>query len=236
MNKNRDEYIPPVKYPWLTSLNDLLLFYALRESTFKPSLVEQSQPEKGHRVLDVGCGTGTLTLLIKKARPEAEVVGIDGDRKVLEIATRKVAKAGLDVTLDHGMAFDLPYPDGSFDRVLSSLLFHHLTRENKVGTLREIFRVLRPSGELHVADWGKPHNWLMRVAFLSVRMLDGFKTTADNVNGLLPGLIGHVGFEDIQESRRYMTMSGTLWLYKGRGNYICFAAPTNRQGWLAPSG
>ena len=165
-------------------------------------------------VLDVGCGTGTLTLLIKKAHPEAEVIGIDGDRKILEIAKKKVGKAGLDVTLDYGMAFDLPYPDGSFDRVFSSLLFHHLTRENKVGTLKEIFRVLRPGGELHVADLGKPHNWIMSVAFLSVRMLDGFKTTADNINGLLPVLFGYAGFEDIQQSRRYMTMSGTLGLYK----------------------
>lgn len=214
MNKNQDEYISPLKFRWLTSLYDVLLYFALRESTFKASLVEQSQTENGHRVLDVGCGTGTLTLLIKKAQPEAEVIGIDGDRKVLEIAKRKVGKADLDVTLDYGMAFDLPYPDGSFDRVFSSLLFHHLTRENKVGTLKEIFRVLRPGGELHVADLGKPHNWIMSVAFLSVRMLDGFKTTADNKNGLLPVLFGYAGFEDIQQSRRYMTMSGTLGLYK----------------------
>lgn len=119
----------------------------------------------------------TLTFLVKRLRPEADVVGLDGDPKVLEIARAKAAEAGVDIALDHGMAFELPYPDASFHRVLSSLLFHHLTRENKVRTLREVFRVLQPGGELHVADWGEAQNRLMRGAFLLVQLLDGFETT-----------------------------------------------------------
>jgi len=114
------------------------------------------------------------------------------------------------------MAFELPYPDATFDRVISSLLFHHLTRGNKERTLREVFRVLRRGGELHVADWGKAQNRLMRTAFLLVQMLDGFETTADNVRGLLPELFRAAGFEDIQEPTRYMTVVGTLSLYKAR--------------------
>jgi ubiquinone/menaquinone biosynthesis C-methylase UbiE len=114
------------------------------------------------------------------------------------------------------MAFDLPYADASFDRVISSLLFHHLARENKERTLREISRVLRPKGMLHVADWGKAQNLPMRVAFLLVQMLDGFTTTADNVRGLLPELIRAAGFESVQESVRYITIVGTLSLYEAR--------------------
>ncbi len=128
MDKNQDEYIPALKYSWLTPLYDSLLHWVLRESNFKRCLVEQASIENDHRVLDLGCGTGTLTLSIKQAHPQSEVVGLDGDAKVLEIAKAKVARSGLEVTLDYGMAFDLPYSDGSFDCVLSSLLFHHLTR------------------------------------------------------------------------------------------------------------
>ncbi len=186
------------------------------ESKFKRCLVEQARIESGHRVLDLGCGTGTLALLIKQTQQQAEVVGLDGDPKVLEIAKAKVARSGPEITMDYGMAYELPYPDDSFDRVLSSLLFHHLTRENKVRTLTEVFRVLRPGAQLHVADWGTPGNILMRIAFLSVQMLDGFKTTADNVNGLLPELFSTAGFEVTQESARYMTISGTLSLYRAR--------------------
>ncbi len=198
MTKNRDEYIPALKYRLFTSLYDPLLYWVLRESKFKRCLVEQAGIESGHRVLDLGCGTGTLALMIKGTQLEAEVVGLDGDPKVLEIAKAKVARSGQEITMDYGMAYELPYPDDCFDRVLSSLLFHHLTRENKVRTLTEVNRVLRPGGELHVADWGKPQNRLMRIAFLSVQMLDGFKTTADNVSGLLPELFSSAGFEVAQ--------------------------------------
>jgi SAM-dependent methyltransferase len=114
------------------------------------------------------------------------------------------------------MAFELPYSDDSFDRVLSSLLFHHLTRENKIRTLTEVFRVLRPSGELHVADWGKAQNAFMRIAFLLVQALDGFNTTADNVSGILPDLFRSAGFEEVQQSTRYSTIFGTLSLYRAR--------------------
>ena len=144
------------------------------------------------------------------------MVGLDGDPRVLEIARAKAAKARLDVTLDHGMSFALPYPDSSFNRVISSLLFHHLTRENKVRTLKEVFRVLRPGGQLHMADWGKPQNGFMRVAFLLVQMLDGFETTTDNVKGLLPEFFRAAGFEDVQESARHMSIVGSFSLYRAR--------------------
>ena len=216
MVKNRHAYIPALRYDWLTPLYDPLVRWTLRESTFKRHLVKQGGIERGHRVLDLGCGTGTLTLLIKSYYPRAEVVGLDGDPKVLEAARSKAARARLKVRFDHGMAFELPNPDASCDRVISSLLFHHLTRENKERTLREVFRVLRPGGELHVADWGKAQNKLMRVAFLLVQMLDGFETTADNVSGLLPELFRMAGFVKVEESARYMTIVGTLSLYKAQ--------------------
>ncbi|URD53439.1 class I SAM-dependent methyltransferase [Chroococcidiopsis sp. CCNUC1] len=216
MDKNRNQYIPALKYDWLTPLYDPLLKWTMGEFAFKRQLVRQAGIEKGNRVLDLGCGTATLTLLIKKTHPEAKVVGLDGDLKVLEIAKAKAVKTGLKIALDRGMAFELPYPDNSFDRVLSSLVFHHLTRDNKVRTLKEVFRVLKPGGELHVADWGKPQNTLMRVAFLLVQMLDGFNTTADSVKGLLPELFSQAGFEDTQQTDRHITLFGTLALYRAR--------------------
>ena len=94
------------------------------------------------RVLDLGCGTGTLTIMIKQAHPEAEVVGLDGDPAVLEIARTKAMQAGVKISLDHGMAFHPPYQDNSFDRVLSSLVIHHLTTENKQRAMHEIYRIL----------------------------------------------------------------------------------------------
>lgn len=208
------EFVPALKYDWLTRFYDPLVELTTREAMFKRRLVKQAKIEPDHRVLDLGCGTATLTVRIKRMRPQAHVVGIDGDPKILAIARRKVADAGMDIDLDFGMAFDLPYPDGAFDRVLSSLLFHHLTREDKARSLREIKRVLRPGGELHIADWGKAKNIVMRAAFLVVQSLDGFRITSDNVNGLLPMFVADAGFERVTEPARFSTMLGSLSLYR----------------------
>ena len=216
MSEDRANYIPALRYEWLTGFYDTVMDKLMRETTFKQALIRQARVKKGHRVLDLGCGTATLTLMIKQAHPEAEVTGLDGDPKALGIARAKVARSGLTITLDEGMAFNLPYPDSSFDRVFSGLLFHHLTREDKVRTLKEVVRILVPGGELHVADWGKPSNPLMRLAFFLVQLLDGFKTTAENVNGLLPDFFSKAGLQDVQETARYATLFGTMALYKAR--------------------
>ena len=216
MNEDRSKYIPALRYEWLTGFYDTVMDRMMRETIFKQAIVRQAQVKKGHRILDLGCGTATLTLLIKQAHPEAQVVGLDGDPKALEIARGKVARSGLTITLDEGMAFDLPYPDNSFDRVFSGLLFHHLTREDKERSLKEVYRVLQPGGELHVADWGKAGNALMRSAFFLVQLLDGFKTTSDNVNGLLPNFFSKAGLQDVQQTAQYATMFGTMALYKAK--------------------
>jgi len=219
MADKHKEYLPALSYDWLTPLYDPLVRLTTLELTFKRHLVQQAQIENGHRVLDLGCGTATLTLLIKETHPGAEVVGLDGDAKILEIAKEKVEKAGLSVTLDCGMAFELPYNTASFDRVLSTLVLHHLTCVNKERALWEVLRVLRPGGELHVADWGKPQNTLMRIASLPLRIFDGLETTFENVNGLLPSMFHDAGFEEILEPAQYMTLFGTLSLYKARKPY-----------------
>lgn len=123
---------------------------------------------------------------------------------------------GIDIKFNQGMSFELPYPNHSFDHVLTSLMLHHLTLGNKLRTLKEIFRVLKPRGELHIADWGKAQNRFMRIAFFSIQILDGFKTTADNVNGRIPQIIGKAGFVESKEMDNLMTVYGTLSLYKAK--------------------
>ena len=216
MRKKSNTYISALSHDWLTPLYDLLMRWTMPESTFKRRLIEQTRINSGHRVLDLGCGTATLTLLIKRTHPEATVVGLDADPKILRIAKNKATQAGLEITLDQGMSFDLPYPEASFDRVVSSLVFHHLNRDSKVATLNEAHRVLRSGGELHIADFGKAQNGLMRFASFPWRLVGGFKTTADNVNGLMPQLMRSNGFVEVHESARYMTLFGTLCLYASR--------------------
>ena len=213
MGRKGDKYIPAFRFRWLTRFFDPFIRWTMPEAALKRQLVEQAQIRPGHRVLDLGCGTATLTVLIKRLHPGAEVVGLDGDQEILEIARAKVARAGLDIALEQGMAFALPYPVSSFDRVLSSMVFHHLARENKARTLQEVFRVLRPGGELHVVDFGRPHNALTGLISLVMRRLE---ETSDNIKGLLPEMMRRAGFEEVGEAARHTTVFGTICLYRAR--------------------
>jgi len=211
-----EAFVPALSYDWLTPFYDTVVRLTTREKVFKRALVEQAQVRGNHRVLDLACGTATLTILLKQDQPLAEVVGIDGDDRILAIAKTKANAVGVEIQFDEGMSFDLPYPDEFFDRVTSSLFFHHLSRENKVKTLGEVIRVLKPNGEFHVADWGLPANLVMKVLSRSIQLLDGFETTADNFNGFLPKLMADAGFEQIEETNHYNTLFGTIRLHRSR--------------------
>ncbi len=139
--------------------------------------------------------------------------GLDGDPKVLEIARLKAAKAGVNLMLDYGMAYQLPYPDGSFDRILSSLVFHHLTRDDKQRAMSEVYRVLRPGGEFHIVDFGKPRGVYGRLASQFIKRME---EAGDNVDGLLPVMMVNTGFQQVEEPPHYTTVFGTLTLYRGR--------------------
>src|SRR3990172_3394335 len=141
MSRRRD-FIPALNREWLTPVYDPLIRWTMRESTFKPRLVQAARIAPGHRVLDLGCGTATLTILIKQMHPESEVTGLDIDARILDVAREKISRAGLDITLDQGPATALSYPDDSFDRILSSLVIRHLEEvgDNIAGMLPAIFR------------------------------------------------------------------------------------------------
>ncbi len=215
MRKREKNYIPALGFSRLTGIYDFVLRLALSERTLKEKLVAQARVEPGHRVLDLGCGTATLTVMLKKAYPDASVLGLDVDTSILRIAGRKIAAAELQVDLAAGMADAPPFAPRSFDRIVSSLLFHHLTEEAKRRTLARMRELLRPGGELHVADWGEARSLLMRAAFLGVQLLDGFETTADNIRGRLVSFMKEAGFASVAETHRAPTLFGTLSLYRG---------------------
>jgi ubiquinone/menaquinone biosynthesis C-methylase UbiE len=207
-------YIPALAYRPLTAIYDPVVRLTTRESTFKAALLRQAGLQPGDQVLDLGCGTGTLTIAAKQLQPAAVLTGLDGDPEILLRARNKATRAGVNIRFDEALSHCMPYADESFDAVLSSLFFHHLNRDSKLATLREIRRVLKPGGRLHVADWGKAANPLMRALFYGIQVLDGFNTTADNVAGMLPGFMRDCGFHEVEEAARFATMFGTLSLYR----------------------
>ena len=201
-------YVPALRFAWLTPFYDFGAAATTREKLFKRHLLQQASLQPGWDVLDLGCGTGTLAIWAKQAQPDAHIVGLDGDRQVLEIARRKARKGKHDIDLLEGLSYRLPFDDNSFDCVLSSLLFHHLVPDDKTATLAEVQRVLRPGGELHVADWGAAAGPVSRALFRSVQRLDGEANTIDHVMGRFPAYLTRAGFQGVEVCDSFYTIFG----------------------------
>jgi ubiquinone/menaquinone biosynthesis C-methylase UbiE len=198
-------FVPAAGRRGLTALYDPAMALTMREGAWRPLLVEATVsglPRRG-TIVDVGAGTGRLALRLMQARPDADVTAIDGDPDVLRRAAVKGVRGRL------GLADDLPLDDRSADRVVMSLLLHHLDRAAKLDALREARRVLAPGGRLHVADWGRPDPFT-RAGFLGLQLLDGFPGTRDHAAGRLPGLIGEAGFDAVTTTDRFRTFWGRL--------------------------
>lgn len=164
----------------------------------------------GERVLDLGCGTGTLLLMIKARQPGAVMTGIDPDPGILAVAAEKARRTGTEIGLVVGFGDRLPHADRSFDRVVSTLAFHHLTRREKKGTLSEAFRVLRPGGRLHITDVGRPRGVLMR-AVTSPGLIS--ERTRDNLLGHVPEYMADAGFVGVGEGERANRIFGAVGFY-----------------------
>ena len=211
-NSGDGNYIPAMGVGWLTPLFDQVTRLLMPEDRIKGKLVREAHIENDQHVLDIGCGTGTLLLLIKESYPEVTLTGLDGDAEVLAIAHRKLDKAGIDAQLDHTVADAMPYPDGSLDRVVSSLVFHHLESEVKRGALAEAFRVLRPGGRIAILDIGTPHSFFTRLIAPIMRRLE---RAADNIDGRIPEFMREAGFSNVHEINHLPGLFGTLTIVVG---------------------
>ena len=204
------DYVPALRFRALTRFYDPIARLTTRERSVKQALIRYARVPDDATVIDLGCGTGTLTVWLKQQYPGARVIGLDADPTILEYARGKARAAGVDVEFIEGFAGELPFGDGSAQRVVSSLFFHHLQPADKRGALSEVLRVLSSGGELHISDWGPPSSFLMRALFFPVRVLDGFPNTRDNVQGNLPSLIREAGAERVVQHASFNTMFGTL--------------------------
>lgn len=209
-------YVPGLAFHALTPLYDRVLRLMFAEVALKIRLLDQATLATGQRVLDLGCGTGTLLVLIHEREPRARAFGVDGDSQMVGHAATKLDAAGISPHVIVALAQEMPLASRSFDRILSTLFFHHLPTATKPAVLQETLRILRPGGELHVMDFGRPSGWARWLIFTILRAFDGLDNTADHAKGLLPRRMEEAGFADVREVARVDTLVGTVTYHRGR--------------------
>jgi ubiquinone/menaquinone biosynthesis C-methylase UbiE len=214
MPQTKQDYIPALSFRFLTPFYDFIQKYIVRDVRYKTLLIQQANIQAGHKVLDLGCGTGTLALMAKESQPDADVFGLDADPEMLNVAKQKADEKRLSATFDVGFTNQLPYPDNSFDRVMSSIMIHHLKTPDKIKTAQEIFRVLKPAGELHIIDFGKPYTLYGK---LLGPFLYRFEEANDNIAGDLPKIFGEPGLKT-EIVGHFWTFFGDLAFLKGKKN------------------
>lgn len=163
------------------------------EGTVRQSLIARIQG-RPRRILDLGCGTGSMTLALKRAFPQAEVIGLDLSPYMLVVATSKAQKLGLTVQFLQGNAESTPFPDRSFDLVTASLLFHETPNAVARAILRESYRLLQDGGEIAILDGNQ--QVLRRMNWTSPIFEEPY--LAEYALGSVDAWLGAVGFESVQ--------------------------------------
>lgn len=202
-------YLPGMGRDWLLPLYDPFT-RLIGAGAVHRQLADQAELGSAHRVLEIGCGTGNLALLVKRTHPRLEVTGLDPDPKALARAGRKARRSGLDLRLDRGFADQLPYPDASFDRVLSSLMFHHLDAGQRAASLREVRRVLRPGGSLHLMDMSGDGHHLHGLTRLARRG----NAPQENLDEIIPASLREAGFSQPAITSHLTKHIGSLTYYR----------------------
>lgn len=190
-----------------------------RERLWRSMLAMHTALKAGDVVIDVGCGTGSLALLLHEIEPCARVIGVDPDPEVLAIARHKAEAAGADKVewrAGLGDALTDVVDAGVADTIVSSLLFHQCPVAMKRAILSSMVETLRPGGKLVIADFGLQRTRLMRLAFRVVQLADGREDTQFNADGALPGLMSEVGFGHVRETAAVSTVNGSISIYTAR--------------------
>ena len=212
------KFIPALGYEFLSDYYDLAIKVTMPEKKFRNRLIDFVDPKEKEKILEFGFGTAQNIIILKQRFPNCNIQGVDIDPKIKSIAEYKLKKTGIEAPLFLYDGNKLPFEDDSIDKVYSSLVFHQLDMITKLKCLLEINRILKPNGELIIGDWGKAKTKWMRLSFYLVQLLDGFKTTTDNVNGLMTKYITDAGFKNVEEISYINTSIGTYSYYKAYKN------------------
>ncbi len=208
------QFTPALGLPGLTRGYDLAIRLLTREAVWRNMLLRQVAPLSNETIIDVGCGTGTFAMMLKRAAPAARITAIDPDQDVLDRARRKAEAADIEIEWRQGFAQDVADLGVSFDKAVSSLVFHQVPLVGKRAGVAAMFACVRPGGEVHIADYALQDSALMRALFrLTVQTLDGRADTQPNADGVLERILSDYGAAVVALRAIVPTATGAISLF-----------------------
>lgn len=205
-------FTPAAGYSALTPVYDIALRVLTREARWRNALLDQIDLRDHESILDVGCGTGTLAIMLKLRVPDARVIGLDPDPTVLQVAAAKARRAGAHVEWRLGFAQDAP-SIGQVDQVVSTLVFHQVSLGGKRAGLRAMFEAVRPGGAIHLADYCRQPDWVARQLFRFIQMLDGQADTQANLEGAVERTLEDLSGKPANPRAIVRTLTGAISLF-----------------------
>lgn len=210
--QSKESYVPALGYGWLTSLYDPLVRTWGPAARMRASVIESLALEPGMRVIELGSGPGRLAIDLKRAHPEVEVEGVDIDPRMLRLAKKNAQRAGLSIDF-HEADIAAPLELGVYDRVFSTMTFHHLAPNEKVRALGAAKQLLRKGGHFVVADFGRPRDWLQRALFTCIQQpLDGSTNTVPHKTGAYEDALREA-FGSVRSAEYWKTAVGTIEMF-----------------------
>ncbi len=209
-------FTPALGKAWLTPLYDIAIRLLTSERAWRNALIDHADVQPGDRLIDVGSGTGSLLLGLRDACSDAELLGVDPDAQVLEIARRKADSVAKPITWHNGFLDSLKVDaDRRPNKIVSSLVFHQVPVEQKKAMIDQIWSLLEPGGMVLIADYMRQEKPLMRRLFrATVQTLDGVPDTQPNADGLMERLISE-RFERSERLAIFEAATGAISLWRG---------------------
>ena len=188
------------------------LYVPTEKSRFRENIIAIADLKPGENVIDVGCGTGTLSVLAKQKVGDGEVVGLDISPKMVGISRKKSKNYNLDIKFYESSIDNIPFPNNYFNVAISSWMFHHLPIDIKKEGLKEIHRVLKRGGRFLFYDFCKPH---YIIGYVIVPLFIWTNFLREHIFNKIPDYFKEAGFEDITLKRKGIFSDAYL-MYKSK--------------------
>jgi ubiquinone/menaquinone biosynthesis C-methylase UbiE len=206
-------YVPALGFHRLTALYDPLIRSWSAAAKMRRSVVDALTLEPGMRLLELGAGPGRLAIQIKRGHPEVEIDALDVDPSMITRGRRNASTAGVDVAFRAGDMTALSAEQGTYDRVYSTMTFHHLCPASKHSALASARRVLRPGGSFVVADFSRPRDLVQHALFRWIQQpLDGYVNTQPHRDGRYERAVRDT-FTTVHSAAVWKTVAGTIEMF-----------------------